>query len=134
VKKLRAKLVEASAGALDHGERLGVRAAGEDTQRVLRSVEETLKGGAPNAMAAAVVLKKIEGDLSSANANLDRVIESAKQRAAAKKGAPAPTPTAGGAGAGTKVAPAATAKWKCAYCGKEHDDSVKKCDNCGAAR
>ena len=68
-------------------------------------------------------------DLSSAGANLDKVIAAAKQRKAeaAKTAAAAP----GAAGA---AAPVAKMQWKCTYCNHMNDDSRSKCENCGAPR
>jgi membrane protease subunit (stomatin/prohibitin family) len=127
-KTLREKLVAANTAAVDTSDQAGARVAAEDAQRILRNVDDIIKAGAPSADAAAAVLRKIDGDLSSATANLDRVIAAARARKqeAAKTAAAASGTTAAPAGA------VAHAQWKCTYCNHMNDESRKKCENCGA--
>lgn len=131
---LREKLVTASTGAEHASDQAGAKAAADDAQRILKNVDEQLKSGAADAATAAVVVRKIDGDLSSATSNLNRVIDAANKRkqAAAKPAAGAP---AGSATTGTTATtPAAKVTWKCTYCGQVNEDSAKKCPNCGAPR
>jgi rubrerythrin len=129
-KALRQKLVTASATAQDPSDQAAARAATEDAQRILKNVDDTLKTGAPDATAAAAVVRKIDGDLSSASANLERVLDGARKRKQAA------TAQAAGGPAGAAAAAAAPVKvtWKCTYCGHVNDDGAKKCSECGAPR
>jgi hypothetical protein len=137
-RRLREKMVTASTAAEHAGDQLGAKAATEDAQRVLRNLDDALKAGAPDPASATAVLRKLDGDLASASANLERVVQSAKQRQAAAA-APAAAGAAAAPGAAGAAAPGAPVKgpvaaktWKCKYCGQVNDDGAKKCPNCGA--
>ena len=126
---LRQKLVDTTT-ATEHGsDQAGAKVATDDAQRILKNVDDALKTGAPDAASATAVLRKIDGDVSSASSNLDRVIASAKSR----KQEAAKAAAATGA-SGTSGAPAAAATWKCTYCGHVNDATAKKCTECGAPR
>jgi rubrerythrin len=124
---LRQKLVDATT-ATEHGsDQAAAKVATDDAQRILRNVDDALKTGAPDAASATAVLRKLDGDLSSASSNLDRVIASAKARKQEATKAAA-------AASGTSAAPAAIAQWKCTYCGHLNDATAKKCTECGAPK
>jgi hypothetical protein len=131
-KSLREKAITASTEADHGGDQAGARAAADDAQRILRNTDDALKAGAADAATAQVVLRKIDGDLSSATANVDRVIDSAKRRKA--EAAKATAPAAAAPGATAAAVPAAPIKWKCTYCNALNDDAKNKCTNCGAPR
>ncbi len=126
---LRQKLVNATTATEHASDQAGAKVATDDAQRILHNVDDTLKSGAGDATAAGAVLRKVDGDLTSASSNLDRVIASAKARKqeAAKAQAAA---TASGASGG----PVAAVTWKCTYCGHTNDATAKKCTECGAPR
>jgi rubrerythrin len=132
---LRAKLVTATTDAEHGSDQAGAKVATDDAQRILRNADDALKSGAGDPDAAGALLRKIDGDLTSASSNLDRVIASAKSRkteatkaAAAAAGGSAAAAASGGSAAPVKVT------WKCTYCDHINDDSAKKCPNCGAPR
>ena len=134
---LRQKLVDATTASEHGSDQAGAKIATDDAQRILRNVDDTLKTGAPDAAGATAVLRKVDGDLSSASSNLDRVIASAKARKqeAAKAAAATKTGASGASGApGAPGAPVAAATWKCTYCGHVNDATAKKCTECGAPR
>jgi len=126
---LRQKLIDATTATEHASDQAGAKVATDDAQRILRNVDDTLKTGATDPTAAEAVLRRVDGDLTSASSNLDRVIASAKARkqdaakAAAATGAP-------GASGGAAVA----TTWKCTYCGHVNDATAKKCTECGAPR
>jgi rubrerythrin len=122
---LRQKLVTATTDAEHGSDQAGAKVATDDAQRILRNVDDTLKSGAGDPDAANAVVRKIESDITSASANLDKVIASAK----ARKQEAAKSATAAAASGATQVA-----TWKCSYCGQVNDASKMKCPNCGAPR
>jgi hypothetical protein len=132
-RQLREKLVSANSDTTPGGDQ-AARLAADDAQRILRNTDDALKAGAPSAGAATAVMTKVDGDLTSAAANLDRVITAArtrKQEAAKLAGGASGTtvaPTAAGA------APTAQVQWKCTYCNHMNADSRQKCEECGAPR
>lgn len=132
-RQLRDKLVSANSDTTPGGDQ-AARLAADDAQRILRNTDDALKAGAPSADAAAAVLGKIDGDLRSASANLDRVIAAAKARKqeAAKLAAGASGTTV--APSGGASAPVAQVQWKCTYCNHLNADSRQKCEECGAPR
>jgi hypothetical protein len=109
------------------------RVAADDAQRILRNTDDALKTGAPGADAATAVMSKVDGDLTSATANLDRVISAARTRKqeAAKLAAGASGTTAA---PGTTGGAVAQVQWKCTYCNHMNADSRQKCEECGAPR
>ena len=126
---LRQKLVDATTASEHASDQAGAKVATEDAQRILRNVDDTLKTGAGDAAGAAAVLRKVDGDLSSASSNLDRVIASARARKQeAAKAAAATAPSGATTGAVANVA------WKCTYCGHANEAAAKKCTECGAPR
>jgi hypothetical protein len=131
-KRLREKSVTAATSATDPADQTAARTAGDDAQRVLRNVDDALRTGAPDAMAASGLLHRLDGDISTAIANLDHIIDSAKKRAQAAAKPAAGAGAVGGAGAA--AAPVAQVQWKCKYCQHMNDDVRKKCENCGAPR
>jgi hypothetical protein len=134
-KELRGKLITASMEAEHAADAAGAKAATDDAQRILRNLDDALKAGAPDAATATAVLRKIDGDLSTAASNVDRVLAAAKARKAelAKaNGATGATTPANGAAA--PAAPAVKVQWKCSYCNNMNDDSRTKCEHCGAPR
>src|SRR5205823_13377998 len=94
---LRDKIVTATTGATEAADQVAARAVTDDAQRILTGVDATLKAGAADAAGATAVVRKVEADISSAGANLDRIIAVAKQRKA--EAAKAAAPAAGAAGA-----------------------------------
>ena len=126
---LRQKLIDATTTTEHASDQAAAKVATDDAQRVLRSVDDTLKTGATDAAGASALLRKVDGDLSSASSNLDRVIASAK----ARKQEAAKAATAAGA-SGTTGGPVANVTWKCTYCGHLNDATAKKCTECGAPR
>jgi rubrerythrin len=130
-KTLREKLVTASTEAEHASDQAGAKAATDDAQRILKNVDEQLKTGAPDAIAAAVLVRKIDGDISSATSNLNRVIDASTKR---KQAATKPAAAAPGGPNAPAPAPPPKVTWKCTYCGHVNDDSAKKCPNCGAPR
>jgi hypothetical protein len=137
-KSLRTKLISASVEAEHGSDQAGAKAAVDDAQRILRNVDDALKTGAPTADAAAVVVRKLDGDLSSAATNVDKVIASAnKRKADAAKAATAPgAPGAPGAATapGAPATPVAAAQWKCSYCKHMNEPTRETCSQCGAPR
>jgi chromosome segregation ATPase len=129
---LRDKIVTVTTEAEHGADQVAAKALTDDAQRILQNVDATLKQGAPNAGAAQMVLAKVEQDISSAGANLDKIIAAARQRKAEAAKATAAAPAAGAAGA--PGAPVAKVQWKCSYCSHMNDDSRQKCENCGAPR
>lgn len=119
---LRTKLVTATTEAEHGSDQAGAKVATDDAQRILRNVDDTLKSGAADPDAAGAVVRKIDGDLTSASSNLDKVMASAKARKTEA------TKAMSGSAVPVKVT------WKCTYCGHINDDSAKKCPNCGAPR
>ena len=139
IQRVRDEIVKATSGAQDPNDQAAAKTASDDAQRVLTAVDATLKTGAADAASAAVIVGKAAKDLSSANANLQRVVASERQhQAQAKKlAAGVGAAGAGAAGAGAAAAPGApvaVATWKCPYCGHVNAADVLKCPNCGAAR
>jgi colicin import membrane protein len=131
VKRLREARVEAAAKAGDTTQ-LGAKVAAEDAQKAIDRVDATLKAGAPDEAAATAVLKKIEADLDTAQAALDKVLavdQAKKDEAAAAKKAEADAKKADADAADAKVAP-----WTCAYCGTKNAHDHTNCDSCGAAK
>ena len=134
VRGVREKTLNASATAPGGTDQLATQTVVADAQRILRSVDESLRRGASDPTAAAAVIHRVDGDLSDAARNLDRVVETNKKRQEAAKGAPGSgtaAPAVGGAEAAPKAVPAT---WKCKYCGKQQQDPALKCKNCGASR
>ena len=127
---LRNKLVTAATGAEQGADQMGAKVVSDDAQRILGNIDAALKAGAPDAAQAEAVLRRLDADLTSASANVDRVIDAANKRKAAAAKATA-APAAGGAA--TAVAPVKV-QWKCTYCNHMNDDSRTKCENCGAPR
>lgn len=132
VKRLREARVEAAAKAGDSSSQLGAKVAAEDAQKTLDRIDGILKTGAADEAAAAAVLKKIETDLDTAQAAVDKVLaidKEKKDEAAAAKKSEVDSKAAADAKAAAQVAP-----WKCEYCGSEnaHDDA--SCKSCGAAK
>jgi hypothetical protein len=132
-KTLRDKLVTASTEAEHGADQAGARAVTDDAQRILRNIDDQIKQGAADPISADVLLRKIDSDLSSASANVDRVIAAAQKRKqeATKAAAAAAAPTGA---AGAPSAPVAKVQWKCSYCQHMNDDARQKCENCGAPR
>jgi hypothetical protein len=128
---LREKSIAAATEAEHGGDQVAAKTATDDAQRVLRSMDDTLKTPVADAAAAASVLLKLEGEISVAASNLDRVLASARERKAAAARAAA-APPAGAPGA--PGAPVAKVQWKCSYCNAMNDDAKQKCHNCGAPR
>ena len=134
VKNVREKMASASTGATGP-DQAGAQTVVADAQRILASTDEMLKRGAADPVGAAAVVSKIDGDLTEAAKNLDKVIEANKKREAAAKGTPGAAPAAAAAaGAGAQAEKAVPATWKCKYCAKANDGTVAKCKGCGAPR
>jgi hypothetical protein len=133
-KQVREKSVTVSSAATDPADAAAAKAAVDDAQRILKNVDEALKTGAPTADAATAVVRKIEDDLTSAAANLDKVIAAAKAKkeAAAKAASAAPGATGGGPGATGAVAKAPD--WQCPYCKHMNPDARMTCTECGASK
>jgi len=132
IKKLRESRVEATTKASDEATRLGAKVAAEDAQRALDRADTTLKAGATDETAAVAVLRKLKGDLDTAQSALNKVLEidKAKQdKAADAKQSEASKKTADDAAAAAKVAP-----WKCSYCSSENTHDETACKSCGAPR
>jgi hypothetical protein len=129
MRSVRDKIVSAGTGATDPADQVAARAVTDDAQRILKGVDDALKAGAADANSATVVVRKLEGDLSSAGSNLDKVIDAARQRKAAAAAAAKPA-----AGTTAPAAPVAKVQWKCSYCNHMNDDARSKCENCGAPR
>ncbi len=130
-RSLRDKLVTAATTG-DPLDQAAARAVSDDAQRILRNIDDAMKAGAPDPAAATALLSRLQSDLTSATANVDRVIDAAKKRKADAAKATGPTGVAGGATTGG--APVAKVQWKCSYCQHMNDDSRTKCENCGAPR
>ena len=130
-RQLRDKLVTANSDPTTPGGDPAARVAADDAQRILRNTDDALKTGAPSADAATAIMSKVDGDLSSATANIDRVIAAARTRKqeAAKVAAGASGTTAAPGGAAV-----AQVQWKCTYCNHMNADSRQKCEECGAPR
>jgi len=125
-KKLREARVEVTAKASDASIREGAKVAAADAEKALNRAEEALKKGAKNPSDADAIVKKIIGDLETAQKAIDKVRGAqsdkdnkakADKDAAAKKDADAK---------------AAVADWKCEYCGKMNPHDKKECGGCGA--
>ena len=131
MKKLRESRVEVTTKASEET-RLGAKTAAEDAQKALDRAEATLKAGATDEAAATVVLRKLKGDLDTAQSALDRVlaIDKAKQdKAADTKNSEVSKKAGDDAAAAAKVAP-----WKCSYCSSENPHDETSCKSCGAPR
>jgi hypothetical protein len=133
-KALREKSVTVSSAATDPADAAAAKAAVDDAQRILKNVDDALKAGAPTADAAMAVVRKIEDDLTSATANLDKVIAAAKAKkeAAAKTAQASAVPGATGGGPG--AAPAKAPDWQCPYCKHMNPDARMTCTECGASK
>ncbi len=133
VRQVREKVATVSASLAAGPEAEAARPVVADAQRVLASVDEALRRGAADPVAATAIVRKLESDLSGAAGNLDRILDAAKKRQEAAKGTPqaAPATAAGAASAAPKAVPAT---WKCAYCGRVQEGTGLKCAGCGAAR
>jgi chromosome segregation ATPase len=129
-KQIREKITTATTGVTDKNDRFAAKQAADDAQRVMRLADETLKTGATEIVGANAIVRKVESDLSTADRNLDRVIDAAKAK---QKAATTKTPEAKG-GTTPAAGPAAPARWKCSYCSNSNDPTAAKCTNCGAAR
>jgi len=131
MKKLRESRVEVTTKASE-ATRLGAKVAAEDAQRALDRADTTLKAGATDETAAVAVLRKLKGDLDTAQSALNKVLEidKAKQdKTADAKQSEASKKTADDAAAAAKVAP-----WKCSYCSSENPHDGTACKSCGAPR
>ena len=134
-KRVRDKIVTATTKAKDKTDRLAAKQVAKDARQVLKEVDRRLKKGASTASAAGIVLRKVDSDLDDVIRRLDKVISSAKKKQQVKKGKKGKKGKSGkGDEPAGKSKPAAAGKWKCAYCDQMHDNKVKKCTNCGAAR
>lgn len=134
VKKIREKVMTASSFAPAGTDQLAARTVVADAQRVLMAVDESLRRGAADPVAATAVLRRVDSDLSDAARNLDRFIDASKKQQEAAKGTPAAAPAAALGAAGAEAPKAVAAQWKCKYCGKMQEDSARKCKSCGASR
>ncbi len=130
-KRIREKVTTATTGVTDKNDRLAATQAASDAQRALTAADETLKKGATDIVGANAVVRKVEGDLSVADKNLDRVIDAAKAK---QKTTAKPDEKKGGGAAPASGGPAAPAQWKCSYCSHQNDPKLAKCGNCGAPK
>lgn len=133
MKKLRESRVEAASKASDDSARLGAKVAADDAQRALDRVEEALKNaGAADEASASAILKKLKGDLDTAQAAVDKVlaVDKAKQDDAAAKQKSEASKKEGDEAA----AKAAVAPWKCGYCDSENPHDETSCKSCGAPK
>lgn len=127
IKKLRERRVQAAAETSE-ATKLAAQVAAEDAQKAIERAEAALKAGASDEAGATAILKKVNADLDTAKAALDKVLkadkakkdeaEASKKEAAAEK-----------AEEEAKVAP-----WKCEYCSSENPHDVKSCNSCGAPK
>src|SRR5690606_400790 len=95
-------------------------------------VEATLEAGAKDEAAATAILKKVHGDLDTAQSAVDSVLKadaSKKSEQAAAEEAKAAADAKAEADAEAKVAP-----WTCEYCDGQNPHDQSKCASCGAAR
>lgn len=128
LKKLRESRVEAAAKAGDESSRLGAKVAAEDAGATITRVEATLATGASDEAGAAAVLDKIDGDIATAQAAVDKVLAADREKKDDAK-AKADADAKAKADADAKVAP-----WKCGYCGAENSHEHGACASCGAPR
>lgn len=131
MKKLREGRVEAASLAGD-STKLGAKVAVEDAQKALDRAEAALKAGAADEAGAAAILKRVNGDLETAQAALDKLLavdKAKKDDAAAAQKSEGDAKAAAAAAADAKVAP-----WKCEYCGNSNTHDKTSCESCGAAR
>lgn len=132
MKRLRESRVEAASKASDASSRLGASVAAEDAQRALERAEAALRAGAADEAGAAAVLKKVMGDLDTAQEAVDKVVAADRSKKAdadaAKRADEAKTADAAAADA------AAKAPWKCGYCESENPHDETSCKSCGAPR
>lgn len=132
MEELRKKRVEAAAKAGDESSRLGAKLAAEDAQKALDRAQATLEKGAEDEASAKAVLDKIEADLETATAAVNKVLEADKKKAddkAAKDEAKAAAEADAKAAEAAKVAP-----WKCEFCSTENKHDAAKCESCGAPK
>ena len=119
-KKLREARVEVTAKASDASIREGAKVAAADAEKALSRAEEVLKKGAKNPNDADAVLKKVLGDLETAQRAIDKVsgVQSDKDDKAKAD----------------KDAKEAVADWKCQYCGNMNKHDHTECGGCGAGK
>lgn len=132
--KISQQITTATTGAGDETDRLAAKAAADNAQRLLQSVEALLKQGAADPIGAGAIVSKAAGDLKVASNSLQRVINEAKRKKAeaqkatanttAKPGTNAPAPAA-------QQAPQAQ-HWTCDYCQKKNLATATQCSSCGA--
>lgn len=121
---IREKMVKATTAAGDKTDRQAAKQVTDDAQRQIGSLDQTLKQGAENAVAASAIVRKVQADLEAIEKNLDHVISAATEKKEAVKADPAKADPAA-------PAPAA-ADWTCEYCQKANPAAAGKCGNCGA--
>ncbi|MEZ4454858.1 MAG: zinc finger Ran-binding domain-containing protein [Nannocystaceae bacterium] len=132
LKDLREKRVEVAAQAGDESSRLAAKVAAEDAQKALDRVDAALKAGAADEAAAAVILRKIDDDLDTAESALGKVLAADKKKkddADAAKKAEADATKKAADDEAAKVAP-----WKCDHCDSENPHDATQCNSCGAPR
>ncbi len=134
VRGVREKTQTASATAPGGADQLATQTAVADAQRILGSVDESLRRGASDTVAATAITRRVDADLTDAAKSLDRVIEANKKRQEAAKGTPAPGPGSAASAGAAEATKSVPATWKCKYCGTQQDTSNHRCKSCGAAR
>jgi hypothetical protein len=119
----------------------GARVAADDADRILTRVESALRMGAPDALSADVVLRRIDGDLSSAASNIDHIISLARERREQEDRDRDRSRDVGSGSSRRGALPPANlpaqvqkASWTCEYCGRTNDGDATKCAGCKAAR
>ncbi len=127
-KKLREARVEVTAKASDASIREGAKVAAADAEKALSRAEEALKKGAKNPNDADAIVKKVLGDLETAQSALDKVsgVQS-KKDSKAKADKDDKTKA-------EKDAKQAVADWKCQYCGNMNKHDHTECGGCGAGK
>ena len=127
-KKLREARVEVTAKASDASLREGAKVAAADAEKALSRAEEALKRGAKNPNDADAVVKKVLGDLETAQKAINKVsgVQSDKDsKAKSDKDDKAKS---------DKDAKEAVADWKCQYCGNMNKHDHTECSGCGAGK
>lgn len=131
LKKLRESAAEVAAKA-GKDEKLGAKVAAEDAQKTVARVEKTLETGAADEAAATAVMKKILGDIATAQSALDKVAQVGKDKVE-KKDADDKA-AADKAAADKAAADAAVADWTCEYCNTANKHDATACSSCGAPK
>ena len=132
LKKLRESSVEVAAKAGDDSSRLGAKVAAEDAQKTVTRVEKTLADGAKDEAAATAVMKKVIGDIETAQSAIDKV--SAVDKDKTDKKAEDEKAADEKAAAEKAAADAAVADWTCEFCDKKTPHPETNCGGCGAPR